>query len=271
MTGLTSTTWLSWFGCWSSELGILIAIFQYPISNGNSYIAYTQSGLSWTTLQSPKNDTYSQPVWSPQLRLFAIIGLQYILTSNDGTTWTTISNPVYLGGATSGLTWPTFTWSSDIGIFCSIASGTYSSHCYSMTSSDGTSWTYSNSNFPVSTTCASGIYWASELGNFFAQTASIGVCYSSNGTTWTTTNNASGMLSILWAPELGIFIGGNYNDYKTWYSYDGINWATTSSYPNSHQGTSAWSPELGVFCLQNYGLSGGNATLPLTMELIGSL
>ena len=93
MTGLTSNTWLSWFGCWSSEFGILIAISQNPLSNGNSYIAYTQSRLSWTTLQSPKNDTYSQPVWSPQLRLFAIIGLQYILTSNDGTTWTNICKP----------------------------------------------------------------------------------------------------------------------------------------------------------------------------------
>jgi hypothetical protein len=263
MTSLTSSVWVSWFGCWSSELGMLVAISQTTLSNGNSYIAYTQTGMSWTTLVAPKNDTYSQVSWSPELKLFAIIGIQYILTSSNGTTWTTIANPVYTGGATTGLTWNTLVWSPDLGIFCTVANGSYSSNCYSMTCSDGVTWTSSNSAFPYSVSnpgCSGIMCWSSELGIFVAPSSTIGVCYSSNGTTWTTTNSSSnGMQAVSWAPELGLFIGGNLGNGYSWYSSDGINWNTTSNFNNSHNGVSVWSPELGVFVMQNSGGSGISA------------
>jgi hypothetical protein len=157
-----------WAFAWSPSLELFVSF------SGSSGLLHTFDSTFTVTDQS-----YSAGIgiagvfWVEDLSLFIAVGpTGTILTSPDGTTWTSRSS-----GTTSGLWYGA--WSPSLGIFV-----TGGADGAIVTSSNGTSWT---AHTPISTDDLAGVVWSPTAGIFCAVTVgATGESYTStNGTSWT--------------------------------------------------------------------------------------
>jgi hypothetical protein len=223
--------------CWSSELGMFVAL---AISGTGNRCMTSANGVSWAS-QSVPDSIWRSVCWSPEVGVFVGVGdTGAVMTSSDGVTWTGQT----AAGDTS-LNWQAVCWSPELGIFVAVANAGTGNRC--MTSPDGITWT--GQILPLSP--INNVCWSPELGIFVAVGPERAI-YSTNGILWTAAlGNLGGFwTSVCWSPELGMFVavarfrstGG-----QIMRSTDGINW-TGMTAPNTNQWKSVcWSPELSVF------------------------
>jgi hypothetical protein len=93
------------------------------------------------------------------------------------------------------------------------------------------------------------VAWSSAL-NLFVAVANAAIMTSPDGITWTarTVPNDSSWSSVVWAPEMGVFIivGSSGTAQRVATSSDGINWTQQSTPGAGAWYGVAWSPSLGV-------------------------
>jgi hypothetical protein len=201
---------------WSPELGIFLALFSGPGSDG-TYIS--NNGTTWTlipagsitfkdsiTLASLSIYTISHlsMCWSGELGLFVGVGESgnyRIFYSNNGKNWlgintTTFGNPSYRS----------ICWSKQLGLFVAVSNrGTYRVSI----SNNGTTWT----NIDIGSFTLCTVSWSAELELFIALTNNGIGFISSNGINWSQFNAPGGnFYSSCWSPELGLFVATGINN-----------------------------------------------------------
>jgi len=262
ITGLSNSvlnTDFQYFGItWCPDLsgsGYLLASRSNGISTSTQQIITSTNGVNWTARTTPLgfNDPHMFS-YSPQLRRVicgrgggSAIDPAFIY-SDDGISWTTVSNPVpenfYFESA----------WSDQLGLFCSVAfSGTSSRKV--ILSRDGITWTPVDISANVSNSY-SVVRWSQELGIFCAliRNTTPNVMISSDGLNWQfySTPSAINYRNLVWSPQLRVFVAvSETGTNRLAYSYDGKTWFEknlTSIITSALRGIS-WSPELGIFCI----------------------
>jgi hypothetical protein len=227
--------------CWSSELGLFVAVAQFgPHTRG---VMTSPNGINWTLGYTPDQSNFTSVCWSPELGRFVAVGNTGLngMTSVDGFNWGYINAP--------SLSWQSVCWSPELGIFVAAASSGIGNRV--MTSPDGINWTLRTT--PVNNAWQS-VCWSPELGLFAAvsYTGTLNqVMTSPNGINWTirTTPVNNQWMSVCWSPELGLFVAvsasGTLNRVMT--SPDGINWTIRTTPVDNGWQSVCWSPELGLF------------------------
>ena len=237
----TSLTWTSI--TWSPTLGLFCAVASDGVSNG---VATSPDGVTWVGRTPAANSAWNSVTWSRELGLFCAVSTGgAIMTSPNGTTWTSRTVPV------AGQSLTSVTWSRELGLFVAVASSGTGTGNRVITSLDGVTWTSRTSPADLSWT---SICWASELFLFVA-VASSGtgnrVMTSSDGVTWTAGTSAvdNDWQSVVWAPELALFVAvsntGSSNRVMT--SSTGTDTWTTQTTSNDNYTSLSWSPEVGLF------------------------
>ena len=171
-------------------------------------------------------------------------------TTDTVTTW--ISRTV---DSASSNRWSGVCWSSELGIFCAIASNS-SQQKSAMTSPDGITWTAHDVG---NTEEWYRICWSPELRLFCT------VLYDDNGSDETVMTSPDGVnwtlrsaggdwwSSVCWSPELGLFCA--VSDFgpgdRVMTSPDSINW-TYRTAPSESWFSVCWAAELGLFCAVAY-------------------
>ena len=181
---------------WSPELGIYCAV----ANSGTNRAITSIDGIVWNNRSLSSND-WRSVAWSPKLGIFCVVGYDNVVsTSPDGIIWTnTAITPV---GEYNSVT-----WSPELEIFCAV--GNSSSTDVIITSSDGTTWTASQT--PFATNDWNSVTWSPELEMFCAVGTVVGsdkIITSYDGIKWVTRNEApttTGLYGLTWSPELGIF------------------------------------------------------------------
>jgi len=231
--------------CWSSQLGLFVAV-------SNSFVITSNNGINWSS-QTLNNGggSWRAICWSSQLGIFLVIGSQNYAISSDGINWTiNLLQPYNLS---------TVYWSPQLGIFVGIGNNNiYYSY-------NGTTWNFAASGLSIpliaGNNYSSSLVWSPELEIFVSVNNSV-VYYSSIGiSNWNSTvdynNNIYNVwLSIAWSAQLGMFIAVGKNTNAStgiiMYSSNGVNWYG-ANLPNS--GSSSilalnyvcWSAELSIF------------------------
>jgi len=274
VTGLSNSTLNAdsqYFGIiWCQDLsGIGYFIASRTTGTGTQIVTST-NGSTWTARTTPSgfDDPYVFS-YSPSLKR-VICGRggsssidPSFMYSNNGITWTTVSNPVpenfYFESA----------WSDELGLFCSVAfSGTSTKKV--ILSRDGITWTPVDISANVSNSY-SVVRWSSELGIFCAliRNTTPNVMISSDGVNWQfySTPSPINYRNLVWSPQLRIFVAiSESGTNRLAYSYDGKIWAEKdiSGYIDSNLRGISWSPELGFFCLN--GQTGTNVVATSTFK-----
>jgi hypothetical protein len=226
---------------YSPELGILVALQN---NTGGTWAALTSSdGVTWDAATLNRS-SWTDVCWAPELGKFVAVGGNQgkIATSQNGITWVTSSAPNLTN-------WQGVTWAPELALFVACGVPTASSPTI-MTSPDGTTWTLQNGS--TSTLGYTNICWSRELQRAVAVSGggvSGSVLYSSDAITWLTGSAAGQFNKVLWAPELGIFIGAVTSPTNKFFtSADGISWTQFSMASGlgvaSRGWSHAWSPQL---------------------------
>jgi len=161
--------------CYSSSLGMFVAVAaSSPTTNT---IMTSTDGINWSA-QTGVSSTWWKIIWVDALNLFVAIGSSspYLMTSSNGTAWTTRS-------PSTNTTWKSLDWSPELNLFVAVAD---SGSTRVMTSTNGTSWTNQTSQV---TSQWSSVCWCSNLGIFVAVSSDGTTNYimtSPNGINWTT-------------------------------------------------------------------------------------
>jgi hypothetical protein len=201
--------------CFSNELGLFCAVG----SSGDKRVMTSPDGIIWTAQSVPNNvDGLQLPwhsvCWSPELSLFCSVAnasgtvKQRVMTSPNGINWT-LSSPFSLV-TDRNTTWRDVVWSSQLGLFCAVATAPTADAEKVMISPDGFNWTLINSNSSGSQYY--GLTWSPELGLFVAVATGSGtaprIMSSPDGINWTSYFSLpeASWRFIVWAPELGIFV-----------------------------------------------------------------
>jgi len=192
---------------------------------------------------------YYAGCWSPELNLFALLSVGGIITSSNGTSWSSLITISDMNGLSD------ICWCPDLRLFLAVGNGTSQFYNHFLTSPDGITWTSSN----VPTTGALyTVCWSSDLKRIIATNAAGYILYSTNAQstsiTWGTPTLINGgnvnFRSGIWCSELSLFVVPNaYTGANTtgiYTSPDGITW-TGRTTPSVNDGFSsvAWSKELG--------------------------
>ena len=145
---------------WSPELQLFVVVCKSVTS-----IWTSPNGTTWTNRTAPNSDAWNSVAWSPELGRFCAVATTTsttsVMTSLDGITWTAVT--------TASIKWAYITWSSDLGMFIGLSSGSGTSIFYS---TNGTSF----SSITVPSKTYGAICWSKELSRFCA------VCNSSTTT-----------------------------------------------------------------------------------------
>ena len=199
--------------CWSEELSLFVAVggYNYTTASNGFYSQYSSDGITWSSLYSLVSPTsgssaVNKVIWVKELGLFISQGNNETMVSSNGTSWTYYGLPASSGVAGSGC----IAWSKELGLLCCLGN----SNGIVMLSSNGTTWT--------SYTCPSkswvSLTWCAPLGLFVGieyqngASSSSSICYSTNGTSWTTVLNlptASSYRNIYYFGNMFIAIGRN--------------------------------------------------------------
>jgi hypothetical protein len=151
------------------------------------------------------------------------------LYSFNGSTFTNLS----FGGSASRP--QVCTYSPKLGRTVIATNGTTGTWAYT---DNGTSVT-TIGNFASTANVPMGLIWVDELDKFFASCNGT-IRASSDGITWTSVHSGGGRF-IAYSPSLGMLRASSA------YSYDGVNWTSTSSIGASGTLEIHWCPDLGVF------------------------
>lgn len=229
--------------CWSPELGLYAIV-------GTSKAYTSTDGLNWTE-QTIAAKNWRSITWSPELGLF--VAVQYdtagdkIVTSNDGTTWTT-------NAGVAALSYTCIAWSPKLTLF---AATTQNNKI--ITSPDGTNWT-SQAVIGIH----EGICWSPELGLFVA--VGINTVYTSpDGTNWTLQSSTPRVWrSIAWSPELSLFVAVSSNGTdQVFTSPNGVDWTLRQAAAANGWHSITWSPQLSIFvAVSSYGGNDAVMTSP---------
>lgn len=264
--------------------------------------------FSWSTATIPATTGRKlSVVWADTLGLFVVLvegnSTSRIMTSPDGTTWTTRTTPdqpfevlgwdttigrlVLVGEgingyaySTDGINWSgagspggaydtahKFTVASNGTIYVSF-SGDNGSDTSNLMTGNGTSWSAGTSIQGQWRACA----WSPALSLFAAVGYDSGLATvqtSPDGTSWTEripSDNVIGWNSIVWSPELAMFIAISEQSEATMTSTDGTTWTVNTSVPYDGNAFKAlsWSPALGRATALNGATSGTSAYLTTT-------
>ena len=201
--------------CWSSDLGVAVAISAGNNSGGAVQVMRSTDGINFSPEFLPaggQNIWWQQVRWAPTLGLFCACSsgttgsgggsTDRIATSPDGITWTIQTCPAV------DRTWKGMCWSPDLGLFVVIAdSGGTTDRI--MTSPDGVNWTLGN--FGVISNWRH-VDWSPGLSLFCAISLDGIVVTSPDGVNWTQTATLANnfWLDLIWVPFLSIFVAGSY-------------------------------------------------------------
>ena len=238
-TTVGTSNWIS--VCWSSELGIFVAVAYF----GNNRVMTSPNGINWTARTVPAASTWYSVCWSRELRLFVAVAeggtSTRAMTSPDGITWTART------AASETNRWSAVCWAAELGIFVAVSiDGT----TRVMTSSNGIAWSSSNIS-GVEANIWIDVCWSNELGLFVAvsETGTNRVMTSPNGTTWTPRLAAGAQdnvwRSVCWSPELRLFVAvSDSGSNRVMISNNGINWISIFVAGTNSWYHVAWSKEL---------------------------
>lgn len=131
----------------------------------------------------------------------------------------------------------------------SITTADYGTGTY-VASASSTSGSFAPFNAFGNSGLASGYksYWSSTSNAFNATTGS----FSNAAVTWTTRANDMACRSIVWAPELRLFVGISSVNNGVLTSTDGITWTTRSITGSTGSQSVTWAPELSLFVSVGY-------------------
>ena len=94
------------------------------------------TGLLWSSVRSPADNSWQAVCWSPELHLYACVANSgsgnRVMTSSDGIRWTA-------GPAAADQNWVALCWASELGLFVAVSDSGTGQRV--MTSPDGRSWT----------------------------------------------------------------------------------------------------------------------------------
>jgi len=122
--GSTSTSVFS--VAWSESLGLFLAV------GGTGNFQTSPDAITWT--DHTKAGLYNSVAWSPTAEAFVICGNSGILRSTDGTTYSTVTNPV------TGQAWRRVDWIDELGVFLMWAGAVAIAQNLAI-SADGLTWT----------------------------------------------------------------------------------------------------------------------------------
>jgi hypothetical protein len=204
--------------------------------------AYATKAVStWTQRTSPVNNNWFSVCWSPELSLFVACGsgsTNKIITSSNGTNWTTQVTPNI-----NGVNYEGICWSPKLKLFVAVGYGGSDSFKI-ITSPDGINWTAQSIGINI---WLWEVCWSSELSLFVATGASY-VFTSPDGINWSAIQINGNWLGVCWSPELSLFVAvSNSGSTRVITSHDAINWTyRPNSIANDWQSV-CWSIELGLF------------------------
>ena len=194
---------------------------------------------TWNGYTAASLSTWLGISWSGRLRLFVGIGVNALMTSNNGIVWTTRTPP-------SSNDWRDVLWvDGPINQFIAV-SRTSSSNAVSR-SSNGIAWSLENITPAAS---LNGLCYSMDL-NTIVLIGVNAIYTSSNGTTWTARTSPANndWRGVAWAPELGIFVGvsrtGTGNRVMT--STNAITWTINQVSIDRDWRKLIWVSELGLF------------------------
>ena len=259
------------YTAYSNTLNLYIG---YEVKNFNPIYITSNDGVMWTettpvgmdlsNFQSMYNG--SNLLWAPELNLFVCVLSPQILTSYDGINWTERYYDPSLNSARS------IAYSPSIHTFVCIGSwSTAYTHGTDtgLYSTDGITWTKWSTSYPIiyEDQIVDGrgisVTWSPKLNIFLScvrydisdasQSEFTQITYmarSTDGQTWTTTENIGGenFLVVLWGEGLDVFTAIPQIGSSIFYSYDGITWSTTYA---PVKGQIAYSPTLQIFVVSD--------------------
>ena len=210
---------------------------------------------------------YTAGCWSPELGLFAITNsaaTSTILTSPNGTTWTSRSLP------STFTTLRDICWSPELGLFMAVGAGSTANTHY-VISSDGITWV-AGTVPDIGATGLFSVCWSRELKLFLTSSytgyvisSSNGLSFAVNSANWNSAFLPTGVsgiviMNILWCSELNLVLI-SYNTSSTTSIYRSSigtgSWsACTAPAVNNGYSNIAWSKELGYLVATQ---SNGNA------------
>ena len=299
VTKTVSPTSLTWNAmCWSSELNLFVAVSGNGTTNS---VITSPDGNTWTSQVTP-GSSYNYVCWSPELKMFCAVGSNTIMTSFDGITWysqtvpeanawsgvcwspqlgkfcavaTTGTNRVMT--STTGLSWGTVvvnagswtrvTWSptaGGTGLFVAVSTVASDTNVV-MYSTNGTSWSYSNTSPKA---ILSNVCWSTKLNLFVTPGYNTSNAFTSpDGNVWTTQTLLTSTLwqNVIACDDLGmIYILGNST--TATYSFDCVTWSNTTV-PSGNYLAGTWSPELKIFASIAYNSNKPIATTTTTSSV----
>jgi hypothetical protein len=204
------------------------------------------TGNNWLSSTTPADYNWRNVLWIDELGLFVAVASNGagsgIMTSPDGETWTTRTDP------TGGNDWRGIAWSPELKLI--VVVGITGTGNRAMTSPDGINWTARTT--PEDNNWNS-ICWAKGIRQFVA-VASSGtnrVMISRDGVTWTAKSVPSRQwISVCWSQERWLLVAvantGTGNRVMT--SINGESWASGVSPADNAWRSVRWSPELALFC-----------------------
>jgi hypothetical protein len=197
-------------------------------------------GVTWAERSNPKNFdlravTTGVPTGSPSVAVrFVAVGAQdgadaYLVTSDDGATWTERSNPRHaqLNGVA---------WSEELGLYCAVGN-VLSGTTYITTSPDGIDWT--NRSSASVTVQLNGIVWSADDGLFIAG-ATNAIYKSSDGINWSVAQSVPSLAvagGATWSGSIALLVGTGGSVYT---SSDGEHWVERTTPDTASLSGAAW-------------------------------
>ena len=254
----------SWAGiAYSPELNLFVAIAAGGDNNNNA-IATSSDGVAWTGRTCPDAGTWflQDICWSAELSLFVIVSstgpttTKRILTSPDGINWTerTVS--------TASKNLRCVCWSPDLNLFVALGDD------YSVTSSDGMTWTDMVSP-PGSSTWQRIVWCDGSIQKFVACGRGTNILATSgDGLSWSTSTSfggeSSNTWSVAWSHELGIVAVVRANSGAVSHSTDASNWTSVTTGLGADPLLDiCWSKDVGAFvavCASTHVVTSVNGT-----------
>lgn len=242
--------------CWSSELGIFVAV-------GNSgAIATSTDGITWTQQESNTINNIRSICWSPLVGMFLAVHSGYYgetggtySYSYDGVIWKTSQSP-FLSDRSNLYE---AIWASGLNQFLMPIWWEGNGGYRILMSSNGLDWSQGEAFWNDFDYFIYGACWSQELKRlcvaFSDEGRGIEVCVSDDGGQTFASDMKMIMASyeypsarnaLCWSPEEKLFIGVTSRYGNNCCSSDGINW---SEQPNTDSitGECIWSPELRLF------------------------
>jgi hypothetical protein len=180
--------------CWSSELGIFVAVAN---TTGSNRVMTSNNGINWSPELGVESSEWYGVCWSPQLKLFVAVGTNRVMSSSNGKNWNAIAAEQNNG-------WLNVCWSAELGLFVAVS---WNGNNRVMTSSNGINWNLRNA---AETNNWINVCWSPQLELFVAisDNGVNKVMSSPDGINWTSRASAAAVdwYGICWSPELGIFV-----------------------------------------------------------------